>query len=51
MARDALHRVAWLAFWMLAAMAVYFAVLFAAGFRLDHLRVKGTHLPTAPAAP
>ncbi|HSC48141.1 MAG TPA: murein biosynthesis integral membrane protein MurJ [Gammaproteobacteria bacterium] len=51
MARDALHRVVWLAFWMLTAMAVYFVVLFAAGFRLDHLRVKGTHLPAAPAAP
>jgi putative peptidoglycan lipid II flippase len=51
LARTALHRVAWLGFWMIAAMAVYFAVLFAAGFRLDHLRVKGTHLPAAPAAP
>ena len=43
--RDALHRAAWLAIWMLAAMAVYFGTLFAAGFRINDLRVKGTHLP------
>lgn len=51
MGRHALQRVAWLAFWLVAAMAVYFVVLFAAGFRIAHLRVKGTHLPAATAAP
>ncbi|HLW73585.1 MAG TPA: murein biosynthesis integral membrane protein MurJ, partial [Gammaproteobacteria bacterium] len=45
MARGALHRGLWLAFWMLAAMAVYFAALFLAGFRIGDLRVKGTQLP------
>jgi putative peptidoglycan lipid II flippase len=44
-ARDSLHRVLWLVFWMLTAIVVYFAALFAAGFRLNDLRVKGTHLP------
>ena len=43
--RDALHRAAWLTIWLLAAMAVYFGTLFAAGFRINDLRVKGTHLP------
>lgn len=46
MGRSALHRAEWLAFWLLTAMAVYFATLFLAGFRLGHLRVKGTHLPS-----
>jgi putative peptidoglycan lipid II flippase len=46
MARSALHRAETLAFWLVAAVAVYFATLFLAGFRIDHLRVKGTHMPS-----
>ena len=39
-ARSALHRGAWLAFWILLAMLVYFAVLFLSGFRVRHLRSR-----------
>lgn len=46
MARSALHRVEWLAVWMLAAFTVYFGTLFLLGFRVDDLRVKGTQLPS-----
>ena len=46
MARSALHRVEWLSFWLLTAMAVYFVTLFLVGFRIAHLRVKGTHMPS-----
>ena len=46
--RDALHRAVWLAIWMITAMAVYFGTLFAVGFRINDLRVKGTHF--APGA-
>ena len=46
MARGALHRVEHLALWMLAAMAMYFGTLFLLGFRINDLRVKGTHLPS-----
>jgi len=45
-ARTALHRGLWLAFWLLAAMVVYFTTLFLAGFRINDLRVKGTQLPS-----
>ena len=44
-ARGALHRATWLAVWLLLAMAAYFGTLFAVGFRVGDLRVKGTHLP------
>ncbi|HEX7964962.1 MAG TPA: murein biosynthesis integral membrane protein MurJ [Gammaproteobacteria bacterium] len=44
--RGALHRIEWLAFWLVAAVVVYFGVLFGLGFRLSDLRVKGTHLPS-----
>jgi putative peptidoglycan lipid II flippase len=44
-ARGALDRVEWLAFWLIAAIAVYFGTLFLTGFRLADLRVKGTQLP------
>ena len=44
--RDALHRALWLAAWLALAVFAYFGTLFAAGFRLADLRVKGTHLPT-----
>ncbi|MGH8372767.1 MAG: murein biosynthesis integral membrane protein MurJ [Gammaproteobacteria bacterium] len=40
-ARSALHRGAWLAFWIGMAMLVYFAVLFLSGFRIRDLRSKG----------
>jgi putative peptidoglycan lipid II flippase len=36
--RDALQRGVWLGFWIVAAMLVYFSVLFISGFRLRHLR-------------
>ncbi|HEX6550634.1 MAG TPA: murein biosynthesis integral membrane protein MurJ [Gammaproteobacteria bacterium] len=39
--RSALHRGAWLAFWVGLAMLVYFAVLFLIGFRVRDLRAKG----------
>ncbi len=38
LARDALHRGLWLAFWIATAMLVYFVVLFLTGFRPRHLR-------------
>ena len=43
--RGALHRFAWLAIFLVLAVAAYFGTLFAVGFRLGDLRVKGTHLP------
>jgi putative peptidoglycan lipid II flippase len=46
MARGALHRVEHLAAWMLAAIGIYFGTLFLVGFRVNDLRVKGTHLPS-----
>lgn len=49
LARDAWQRGLWLAFWIVLAMLVYFAVLFAAGFRLRHLRVSSVE--PAPASP
>ncbi|MGE5626311.1 MAG: murein biosynthesis integral membrane protein MurJ [Bacillota bacterium] len=48
--RTALHRGAWLALWLAMAMFAYFGTLFAVGFRLGDLRVKGTHL-SAGATP
>ena len=50
-ARGALHRMLWLAGWIGAAFAVYFGALFALGFRINDLRVKGTHLPGSGATP
>ncbi|HEY1774195.1 MAG TPA: murein biosynthesis integral membrane protein MurJ [Gammaproteobacteria bacterium] len=44
--RAALHRFAWLAIWLALAVAAYFGALFAVGFRIGDLRVKGTHLPS-----
>ena len=44
--RTALHRGAWLCIWMLVAFCAYFGTLFAVGFRIGDLRVKGTHLPS-----
>ncbi len=38
LARNGVQRGLWLGFWILLAMAVYFLVLFACGFRLRHLR-------------
>jgi putative peptidoglycan lipid II flippase len=49
--RNALHRFAWLGLWLVLAMAAYFGTLFAAGFRLNDLRVKGTQLPGSGATP
>ena len=46
MARSASHRVEHLAAWLLAAVALYFGTLFLLGFRINDLRVKGTHLPS-----
>ncbi len=51
MERSALHRVEWLALWMLLAVAAYFGTLFALGFRINDLRVKGTQLPASGATP
>ena len=42
--RGAVHRALWLGIWLLTAMLAYFGTLFAVGFRLGDLRVKGTHL-------
>jgi hypothetical protein len=44
--RSALHRMLMLAAWIGAAFAVYFGTLFATGFRIGDLRVKGTQLPS-----
>jgi putative peptidoglycan lipid II flippase len=46
MAKGALHRVESLAGWMVVAVGLYFGTLFLTGFRLNDLRVKGTHLPS-----
>lgn len=45
LSRSAGHRIEWLALWLVAAVAVYFGVLFLSGFRLGDLRVKGAQLP------
>jgi putative peptidoglycan lipid II flippase len=49
--RSALHRMLWLGGWIAAAFAVYFGTLFATGFRINDLRVKGTQLPGSGATP
>ncbi len=45
-AQSALHRIEHLAAWIIAAVALYFGTLFLVGFRINDLRVKGTHLPS-----